>query len=153
MTLTQIATLLNNTIVPNLFGQGLDSTTPITITEDLRNVVDIGKALANMTADDMKNYMKDLAVGVFDTFVDTRSYKDESYDLFISEIEYGGALQRVKAKLLKASDSNILTLDNANNPAGGSGNEVDYTDGKFYGTEWNSRIYKNWCNTIKLRTI
>ena len=141
MTLTQIATLLNNTIVPNLFGQGLDSTTPITITEDLRNVVDIGKALANMTADDMKNYMKDLAVGVFDTFVDTRSYKDETYDLFISEIEYGGALQRVKAKLLKASDSNILTLDNANNPAGGSGHEIDYTDGKFYGTEWNSRIY------------
>lgn len=141
MTLSQIATLLNNTIVPNLFGQGDSSGTPITITEDLRNVVDIGKALANMTADDMKNYMKDLAVGVFDTFVDTRSYKDESYDLFISEIEYGGALQRVKAKLLKASDSNILTLDNANNPAGGAGNEVDYTDGKFYGTEWNSRIY------------
>lgn len=141
MTLKQIATLLNQTIVPNLFGEGLDSTTPITITEDLRNVVDIGKALADMTAADMKNYMSDLAVGVFDTFVDTRSYKDETYDMFISDIEYGGALQRVKAKLLKASDSNILTLDNANNPAGGSGNEVDYTDGKYYGTEWNSRIY------------
>lgn len=141
MTLSQIATLLNQTIVPNLFGQGLDSTTPITITEDLRNVVDIGKALSDMTAADMKNYMADLAVGVFDTFVDTRSYKDETYDMFISDIEYGGALQRVKAKLLNASDSNILTLDNANNPSGGSGHEVDYTDGKYYGTEWNSRIY------------
>lgn len=142
MTLKQIATLLNQTIVPNLFAQGEDNShNPITITEDLRNVVDIGKALADMTAADMKNYMADLAVGVFDTFVDTRSYKDESYDLFISDIEYGGALQRVKAKLLKASDSNMLTLDNAYNPAGGAGNEVDYTDGKYYGTEWNARIY------------
>ena len=141
MTLTQIATLLNNTIVPNIFGQGLDSTTPITITEDLRNVVDIGKALADMTAADMKNYMADLAVGVFDTYVDTRAFKDESYGLWESAIDFGGCLQRVKAKLLKASDSNILTLDNAYNPAGGAGHEVDYTDGKYYGTQWDARIY------------
>lgn len=141
MTFTQIATLLNTVIVPNLFGEGKSGDTPITITEDLRNVVDIGKALSDLTADDMKNYMKDLAIGVYDTYCDSRSYKDETYDLFISDIEYGGALQRVKAKLLKASDTNILTLDNANNPAGGAGNEVDYTDGKFYGTEWDARIY------------
>ena len=141
MTLTQIATLLNNTIVPNIFGQGLDSTTPITITEDLRNVVDIGKALADMTAADMKNYMADLAVGVFDTYVDTRKFDAPTYDLFISDIEYGGALQRVKGKLVKAFDSAILTLDSAYNPAGGAGNEVDYNDSKFWGVQWNSRIY------------
>lgn len=138
MTLSQIATLLNQTIVPNVFGQGKDlSNNPITITEDLRNVVDLGKALADMTAADMKDYLAQLAVGVYDTYVDSRSYKDETYDLFISDIEYGGALQRVKAKLLSASDTAILTLDNANT----SLSPVDYTDGKYYGTEWDSRIY------------
>lgn len=140
MLMTQIATLLNQTIVPNLFGEGESGGSAITITEDLRNVVDIGTALANLSGDDLKNYMKDLAVGVFDTFVDTRAYKDETYDLFISEIEYGGALQRVKAKLLSASDSNMLTLASANDPVNGA-NAPDYTDGKYYGTNWDSKIY------------
>ena len=141
MNLTQIATLLNETIVPNIFGAGLDSTTPITITEDLRNVVEIGKKLADMTADDVKNYMKDLAVGVYKTYCDTRKYKDESYGLFMDEIEYGGCLQRVKCKLFSATDTPILTLDNANNPAGETG--TDYLDGKYWGAVWDSRIYSN----------
>lgn len=142
MTLTQIATLLNSTIVPNVFGKGEDvSHNPITIAEDLRNVVDLGTALASLQASDLKNYMNDLVVGVFDTYCDTRSYKDETYDLFISEVEYGGAIQRIKAKLLSASDTAILTLDNANNPAGGSGNEIDYTDGHYWGTTWDDKVY------------
>ena len=135
MTFTQIATLLNNVIVPNLFGEGESSGTPITITEDLRNVVDIGTALADLSASDLKNYMGDLVVGVFDTYTDSRLYKDETYDLFMSEQDYGGAIQRIKCKLQDASDTNILTLV----PAGSSG--PDYTDGKFYGTEYNVKIY------------
>ena len=137
MELTQIASLLNNTIVPNMFGQGESGGSAVTITEDLRNVVDIGTALKDMTADQVKNYMKDLCVGVFDTYVDTRKYKDESYGLFVSEIEFGGCLQRVKSKLLQASDTNILTLENAYT----SESPVDYMDGKFYGVELDSRIY------------
>ena len=136
MTFSQIATLLNNTIVPNVFGQGEDgSHNPITIAEDLRNVVDIGTALADMTAADMKDYMTKLAVGIFDTYCDSRAYKDETYDLFLSDIEYGGAVQRVKAKLLSASDTNILTLVSA------ADSGPEYIDSKFYGTEWSSRIY------------
>ena len=136
MKYSQIATLLNNTIVKNIFGEGKDgNNNPITIAEDLRNVVYLGTALADMTAADLKDYAAKLAVGVFDTWCDTRSYKDETYDLFISDVEYGGALQRVKAKLLSASDTNILTLT----AAADSG--PDYTDGKYYGTEWDSKIY------------
>ena len=129
MTLTQIATLLNNTIVPNALGEST------TIAEDLRNVVDLGTALSSLSADDLKDYMSALAVGVFDTYVDTRSYKDETYDLFLSDIEYGGAVQRVKAKLRGASDTAILTLVDAGNSG------PDYTDGKFYGTEWTDKVY------------
>ena len=134
MTFTQIATLLNTTIVPNALGENA------TIAEDLSNVVDLGTALADLSADDLKNYMKDLAVGVYDTFVDSRKYKDESFGLFISDIEWGGALQRGKAKLLNASATNILTLESANDPVSGA-NAPDYTDGKFYGTNWDSRVY------------
>ena len=53
MELKQIATLLNTVIVPNMFGQGESGGSAITITEDLRNVVDIGTALAEMTTDQM----------------------------------------------------------------------------------------------------
>ena len=135
MKYSQIATLLNNTIVPNIFGEGESGGSAITIAEDLRNVVDIGTALSDMTAADLKDYAAKLAVGVFDTWCDTRTYEEETYDLFISDIEYGGALQRVKAKLLSASDTNILTLTSA------ADSGPDYTDGKYYGTEWDSKIY------------
>lgn len=139
MNYAQIATLLNNTIVPNILGQGESSGTPITIAENLSNVVDLGTALASMTADQMKNYMADLAVGVFDTFVDSRTWTGPTYDLFLSEQEYGGAIQRVKGKLIGASQSNILTLDSVYDP--NNANPTDFTDGKFYGIQWDSRLY------------
>lgn len=135
MLFTQIATLLNNTIVPNIFGEGESGGSPITITEDLRNVVDLGKALSALSADDLKNYAQTLAVGIFDTWVDTRSYKDETYDLFISDIEYGGAVQRVKGKLFAATDTPILTLVNA------ADSGPDYYDGKYYGATWDAKVY------------
>ena len=135
MKFTQIAPLLNNTIVPNIFGEGESGGSPITITEDLRNVVDLGKALSALSADDLKNYAQTLAIGIFDTWVDTRSYKDETYDLFISDIEYGGAVQRVKGKLFSATDTPILTLVNA------ADSGPDYYDGKYYGATWDAKVY------------
>lgn len=144
MTLSQIATLLNNTIVPNVLGQGDSGGTPITIAEDLRNVVDLGTALASIDGDTLKNYAKDLAVGIFNTFVDTRKYKDETYDLFMSEQEYGGAVARVKCKLFSATDTPILSLVDAGNSG------PDYTDGKYYGADWNEKIYsKDYAFQIK----
>ena len=135
MKFTQIAPLLNNTIVPNIFGEGESGGSPITIDEDLRNVVDLGKALSALSADDLKNYAQTLAIGIFDTWVDTRSYKDETYDLFISDIEYGGAVQRVKGKLFSATDTPILTLVNA------ADSGPDYYDGKYYGATWDAKVY------------
>lgn len=136
MTLTQIATLLNTVIVPNLFGQGEDAShNPITITEDLRNVVDIGTAIADLSADDLKSYMRDFVVGVFDTYVDTRRYKSETYDLFLSEADYGGAVQRIKARLLSASDTPIASLIGADDSG------PDYMDGHYYNTSFSTKIY------------
>lgn len=131
MTLSQISTLLNNTLVPNVFG----GDSGVTIAEDLSNVVDLGTKLANIDGDTLKTYLKDFVVGVFDTYVDTRSYKEETYGLFLSEIEYGGALQRVKAKLGSATDTPVLTLVSA------ADSGPDYKDGHYYGTEWDSTLY------------
>lgn len=131
MTLSQIATLLNNTLVPNVFG----GDSGVTIAEDLINIVDLGTKLANIDGDTLKTYLKDFVVGVFDTYVDTRSYKEETYGLFLSEIEYGGALQRVKAKLGTATDTPVLTLVSAANSG------PDYKDGHYYGAEWDSTLY------------
>ena len=131
MTLSQIATLLNNTLVPNVFG----GDSGVTIAEDLINIVDLGTKLANIDGDTLKTYLKDFVVGVFDTYVDTRSYKNETYGLFLSEVEYGGALQRVKAKLGSAADTPVLTLVNA------SDSGPDYKDGHYYGAEWDSVLY------------
>lgn len=135
---TQIATMLNTVIIPNYFGEGKSGDTPITITEDLRNVVDLGKALSDLSVNDLENFKGDLVVGVLDTYTDAREFKSDdeaSYGLFVSSEEYGGAIQRVKCKLLSATDSNLLALVDASNSG------PDYTDGKFYGVPVDAKIY------------
>ena len=139
MTNTQIATLLNTKIIPNYFGQGEDAGhNPITLAEDLRNVVEVGKALSDLSVSDLENFKGDLVTGVLETYTDSRLFQDvneASYGLAMSESEYGGAIQRVKMKLLNASDSNILAPTDASNSG------PDFTDGKFYGVPYDSKIY------------
>ena len=106
MKLTQVATLLNETIVPNLLGEGT------TISADLSNIVDLGTALADITAEDMQDYAKDLVVGVARNLFDSRAYRSETYGLMNDAREYGGVIQRVKVRLYSASDSPIWTLQN-----------------------------------------
>lgn len=125
MELTQIATLLNETLVPNYLGQ------ETTIAEDLSNVVELGTAMANLTGDEVKNFAGDFIVGVARNVFDTRKYRSESYGLMNDSREYGGVIQRVKARLLEASDSPIWTLENGQ----------DYFDGKYYGIDTDVKIY------------
>lgn len=131
MKLKQIANILNTQIVPNILGEN------VTLAEDLRDIVTLGKKISELEADDLKDYMKAFVLGVIQNEVDTRTYKEETFGIFINAIDYGGALQRTKAKLLKATDSNILTLQSAYaNP-----DAPDYNDSKFWGTEFDSKVY------------
>lgn len=125
MKLTQVATLLNETIVPNLLGEGT------TISADLSNIVDLGTALANVTAEDMQDFAKDLVVGVARNLFDSRAYRSETYGLMNDAREFGGVVQRVKVKLYSATDSPIWTLQNGQ----------DYFDGTYYGADIDSKIY------------
>ncbi len=140
MTNTQIATLLNTKIIPNYFGKGESGGSPITIAEDLRNVVEIGKALTDLTVADLENIKGDLVAGVLETYTDSRLFQDAdeaSYGLAMTASEFGGALQRVKMKLMPASDTNILALTDASNSG------PDYTDGKFYGANYDAKLWTN----------
>lgn len=125
MELTQIADLLNNTLVPNYLGQ------ETTISEDLSNVVDLGTAIADLSGEEVKNFAGDFIVGVARNVMDTRNYRAETYGLYNDAREYGGVIQRVKAKLLDATDSPIWTLENGQ----------DYFDGKYYGIETDVKVY------------
>lgn len=125
MKLNQIATLLNETIVPNLLGEGT------TIAADLSNIVDIGIALADIDADTVQNYAKSFIAGVARNYFDTRKYEGSDYGLMIDSKEYGGVIQRVKAGLQETSESPIWTLQNG----------TDYFDGKYYGIDVNNKIY------------
>lgn len=125
MKLTQIATLLNNTIVPNLLGE------ETTISADLANIVDLGTALADVSAEDVQDYAKDFVVGVARNLFDSRAYKSDTYGLMNDAREYGGVVQRVKVKMYSASDSPIWTLENG----------TDYFDGTYYGPEVDAKIY------------
>lgn len=125
MELTQVATLLNNTIVPNLMGESL------TISEDLKNIVDLGTAIADLAPEDVKDYAGAFVVGVARTVMDTRKYTAETYGLMNDAREYGGIIQRVKAQLLSSTDSPIWTLENG----------TDYFDGTYHAIETDVKIY------------
>lgn len=140
MTNTQIATLLNTKIIPNYFGKGESGGSAITIAEDLRNVVEIGKALTDLSVSDLENIKGDLVAGVLETYTDSRLFQDAdeaSYGLAMTASEFGGAIQRVKMKLMSASDTNILALTDASNSG------PDYTDGKFYGANYDAKLWTN----------
>ncbi len=125
MELTQIATLLNETLVPNYLGQ------ETTIDEDLSNVVELGTAIADLSGDECLNFAKDFVVGVARNYMDTRKYKNETYGLMNDAREYGGVIQRVKARLFDAEDSPIWSLQNG----------TDYMDGVYRGADFDAKIY------------
>lgn len=125
MELTQISTLLNETIVPNLLGETL------TISADLKNIVDLGEAIADITAETIKDFAQDFVVGVARNVMDSRRYRRETYGLMNDAREYGGVIQRVKAKLLNAVDSPIWTLENGQ----------DYFDGTYHAVDTDVKIY------------
>lgn len=125
MTVTEIADLLNNTLVPNYLGQ------ETTIAEDLSNVVELGTAIADLSGDECLNFAKDFVVGVARNYMDTRKYKTETYGLMNDAREYGGVIQRVKARLFDAEDSPIWSLQNG----------TDYMDGIYRGADFDAKIY------------
>lgn len=131
MELKQIASILNTVKIPNALGE------VVTIADDLSNVGE-GISVENMDEDTCKNYLKDLAVGTINFMVRTGEYPEETFGLYHNEIEYGGVLQVTRTRgRLKSYDSPILTLQSVTE----DDNAPDYTDGHYYGTGFDSKLY------------
>ena len=127
MTLKKISEILNSTIVPNVMGAQAEP-----IAEDLSNIVDFGTKVAELSAEQLKDYSNTFVAGVLKTYFDERKYAKVTPDIFIDSVEYGGVIQSVKAKLLTSKDSDALSLVNGQS----------YDAHKYYGLEVNAKIYE-----------
>lgn len=122
---SEIVSILNNQVMKNALGEST------TIAEDLSNIVEVGKAVASMTATDLKEFKRQLVVGANNVVIN-RLYNAKTFDILKDEIAYGGALQRIMASgLLTAQESHLLNLVNGQS----------YLDGKFYGVNVDAKIY------------
>lgn len=137
MKLTQIASIMNSVFVPNEFG-GDSTQSYATIAEDLSNVVDVGTKINDLTSSEFLDYAQKLAVGVIRTYFDGRRIGESSFGLEMDGEEYGGAIQRVKAKLRNMKDSHVLDLVSVNDDA----DAPSYLDGHYYGMTFDARVYE-----------
>lgn len=135
MTNSQIATLLNTTIVPNLLGE------ETTIAEDLSNFADLGTPVENLTADQLKDYTGGFVAGVLKTYYDERIFNKTIPGLYKDYTEWGGIIQRVKAGLSKVTDDVSQNLQNGtsydpNVYVGFSHDNIVYTKDISFELDW-----------------
>ena len=129
MELKQIATLLNETIVPNVLGESS------TISEDLSNLIDLGVAVENLSADMLKDYTRGFVAGVVRTYFDDRIFNKTIRGLFKDYTEWGGIIQRVKAGLSKVTDDVSQNLVNG----------VSYDPNVYVGFAHDNVVYTKDC--------
>lgn len=127
MTLNQIATMMNERIVPAVMGDEFE------LSPDLANIVDFGTKISEMTTSQFKDYMNAFVAGVAKTVTDTREYSPEKLPFYIDEQEYGGAVQSIKADMFTVQGSHLYSLVN-----GDTYNDVN----KFFGTSFDNKVYE-----------
>ena len=125
MTNAQIATLLNNTIVPNVLGES------VTISEDLSNIICLGDAVANLTSQQLLDYTGSFVAGVAKTYFDERIFSKVVGGIFRDYTEWGGVIQRVKAGLTKVTDDVSQNLQNG----------VSYDPNVYVGFSMDNKVY------------
>lgn len=125
MQYSQVATALNEVFVPNILGEAN------TIQEDLSNVVDLGKAIESIDADDLKDYSAQFVARVAKTYFDERVFKGKVDDMFIDYANYGGVVQRVKAGLAAVTDDISTNLQNG----------TTYNQDIFVGQTLDNKVY------------
>lgn len=103
MNLTQIATLLNNELVPNITGAEQ-------VTETLDNLVDFGKLASALSQNDLLDLKNKFVSAVARTEFDTRTLKKVGLGFRRTKEDFAGCIQRVKMDLMKAEDTDIYNL-------------------------------------------
>lgn len=129
MELNQIAILLNDTIVPNVLGEGT------TIHEDLSNLADLGTAIENVSADMLKDITRGFVANVVRTYFDDRIYNKTIKGMFRDYTEFSGIIQRIKAGLSQVTDDVSQNLVNG----------VSYDPNVYVGFDHKNMIYTEDC--------
>lgn len=131
MALNQINESINEILAPNELGQAT------TIAQD-PTIVDEGKNFADLTINDLKAYAEGFISEFIQKFINDRKFEDDTYGLYRDGQEFGAgfALASTKSRML-AHESHIIDPVDANAVE----NAPDYTDGKFYGTEFDNKLF------------
>lgn len=94
---------LTNTIVSELLGDS------VVVSEDLRNVVDIGTALYD--ASKVDNYVKSLIDQVGKIYFDDRIYKGRGASVLRDAWEFGSVLEKIHVELPEATENETWELE------------------------------------------
>ena len=103
MKITQLHTLVN-TVTQEILGEAG------VLSEDLSNVVDIGKSIID--SDNIDNYVKKLVNHIGKVVFKNRSYSGGAPSVLMDSWEYGSILEKVTADLPAASENGSYNLQN-----------------------------------------
>lgn len=128
MEVKQIATILNQSIVPQATGEN-----DVSLNDDLSNIVEVGKQVDQYLAvgSNMDNAVKKIIDKVGKTINWTRPYIGMAPNIIRDSWEFGSILEKNRASL----------VDYAENPTWGLQNGTDYLDGKYYMPDVDSTLY------------
>lgn len=118
----------------NMTGDRDESLNGVVLAEDLSNLVDAGTYVANLDADQLKSFAKDLAMGIARIEFIDRVYTADTFGIVKENVDYNGALERICTKAL----AKILP-SSANNLVSG----INYFDGKYYGPELSAVVWSD----------
>lgn len=125
MEYSQISTILNQTLVPNVLGE------TTTIAEDLSNLADLGTAISALTADQLKDVTGSFVAGVAATKFDSRTFKKMVGGLYKDYTMWPGIIQKVKAGLMTVTDDITTNLQN----------NTSYDPNVFHGFPIDVKVY------------
>lgn len=111
MKVNQIATILNEVIIPNDLGETKDAYE--TVQEDLSNIVDIGKKILGTDVigeDNFDNFMRKIIDKIGKTIFVDRTYTASGPDIEVDGWEYGSALEKIRCELPDVDENKSWTL-------------------------------------------
>ena len=103
MKITQVAELLNQ-VLPEGLG------TEVIGEEDLSNLVDIGRAIADLSSADFENFMKKLPDRIGKTIFVDRPYSGRAPSVLMDGWQYGSILQKIRTDLPEVEDNPTWAL-------------------------------------------
>lgn len=124
MKITQLHTLVN-TVTQEILGEAG------VLSEDLSNVVDIGKSIID--SDNIDNYVKKLVNHIGKAVFKNRSYSGGAPSVLMDSWEYGSILEKVTADLPAASENSSYNLQNGQ----------DYSPDIFYQPSVSAKFFNN----------